>query len=257
MAYSKMRGARKPKKVQVVEEIAEHDAFQEQGAKFFETLTEHPWFVGGTVLAVIAITAISLGIASMIKSGNDTDADIYSTGLDAWEEFQTASKDDVAGKETALQGIIEKFKASAEELSGNVEGDASFVYLGKAYYLLNKCDEAVKNFKKAQTSSSLPRELRFGAYEGEAFCAYDNGKFDDAIKIWQAYIDSTKGDFYKDYALFYIGTSYEKSGNKAKSIEAFTKLKESYPKSLLNAKTVSKLPAEKTPTPAKIIKQAS
>ncbi|MCK5808179.1 tetratricopeptide repeat protein [bacterium] len=257
MAYSKMRGPRKPKKEKVVEEIVEHDAFQEQGAKFFETLTEHPWFVGGTVLAIIAITAISLGIASIIKSSNDADADVYSHGLQAWAAFQTESKDDAAAKEKSLQNIIEKFKVSADELAGTVEGDASYLYIGKAYYLLSKCDDAVKNFQKVQTSS-LSKELRFGAYEGEAFCAYDGGKFDDAIKVWQKYLDSTTSDFYKDYALFYIGTSYEKLGNNEKAIEFFTTLKNSYPKSLLNAKIISKLPEEKkAPVTTKIIKQTS
>lgn len=257
MAYSKMRGARKPKKEKVVEVLPEHDAFQEQGGKFFETLTEHPWFVGGTVLAIIAVTAISLGIASILKSRDGIDADIFAEGVKVWEEVQTSPKEDVAKRNELLESVIKKFSFSAKELSGSVEGDSSLLYIGKAYYLLNKCNEAVISFKKAQSASNLPKELRFGAYEGEAFCAYDNGKFDDAIAVWEKYINSTKDDFYKDYALFYIGTSYEKAGNKTKAIEFFTKLKNSYPESMLNAKILSKLPQEQAPKMPEIIKQAS
>ena len=252
-----MRGARKPKKEKEVLEVAEHDAFQEQGGKFFETLTEHPWFVGGTVLAIIVITIISLGIASILRSSEGVDADIFAEGVKVWEEIQTSPKEDVVKRNELLESAIKKFSFSAKELSGTVEGDSSLLYIGKAYYLLNKCSEAVISFKKAQSASNLPKELRFGAYEGEAFCAYDNGKFNDAIAVWEKYLNATKGDFYKDYALFYIGTAYEKAGNKAKSIEYFTKLKNSYPESMLNAKILSKLPQEQAPKVPKIIKQAS
>ncbi len=258
MVYSKARGARKPKKQKEVQNIAERDAFQEQGVHFFESLAQHPWFVGLTVAAVVVITAGALGIASLIKSSSDKEADTYAVALQAWEDAQQDIASDAGKEKELLSSVVKKFEDVAANLSGSVEGAASLVYAGRLHYKLEQYDKADEYFKKAEQASVLPKELRFGAYEGEAFVQYDQGKYKEAIAVWQRYLDEVSTDLYKDYALFYMGTAYEKSGDKEKAVAMFKRLKESYPKSLLIARIISKLPPEEPKKPAiPVIKKAS
>lgn len=252
MAYLKLRGARKAKKRKEDEKnnIAEQDAFQEQGKKMIDQLSSHPYFILGTVAAILVIVFIGLFISSKIKDNKDEKASAYASALEVFDsevgensEFKTdAQKYDKA---------IQLFNAVIEEQKGSFNAAASLLYVGKAHYAKNECDKAVESFNKVKGSGKLDEDLLFGAYEGEAFCYFDKGDYEKAISIWKEWLDKTT-PLYKDYALYYIGLSYEKSGKPEEALTYFKRIKAEYPESkAVNAKITDKVPVEKIELPKK------
>ena len=232
MAYSKLRGARKNKKDKKEEEanIAEQDAFQEQGQKVVDQLLAHPYFISGTVFAIIAVVIIGLIISSKIKGGNDELAYEFSNSIAMFDNKEEGE---------------DKYKKSIELFSKIIETQAGSI---KAHFNLKEFDKAIEAFKKAKTMAELDEKLIFSAYEGEALCYLEKKEFDKAIELWKEWLNKTS-DFYKDYALYYIGFSLEKSGKKKDALVYYKRLKDEFPKSTLITKIIDKLPAEKIELP--------
>ena len=251
MAYSKLRGARKPKKKDENSvNIAEHDAFQEQGMKLIDKLLAHPYFILGSVAAIIGIVVIATLISSAVKSKSDKLAFDYASAV---ETFESES-----GESTEFDNDIQKytkaisqFEKVMSEQSGSFNAAASMVYVGKAHQRMNNCEKAVEYFKKARSSGKLAEELLFGVYEGEAICHFDKKEFKKTAEIWKEWLNR-KTDIYKDHALYYIGLSYEKSGKDDEALSYYKRLKDEHPDSLLIVKINDKVPAqiETAPKPA-------
>lgn len=237
MAYSKLRGARKPKKKEEnALNIAEHDAFQEQGMKIVDKVLEHPYFIFGSVAAVILAVVVAMLISSSLKSRQDKLAYEYAYAVELLENEESMDKP------------IEAFKKIIDGQEGSFNAAASMVYLGKIYQSMNDCDKAIEYFNQAKKSGKLKETLLFGIYEGEAFCHFDKQDFEKAADIWKEWLNK-KTDLYKDYALYYIGVSYEKSGKQDEALPFFKRIKDEYPNSILVSKIIDKVPSENESDP--------
>lgn len=232
MAYSKLRGARKPKKKEEnALNIAEHDAFQEQGMKIVDKVLAHPYFILGTVAAIILTVAVAMLISSSVKSSRDKLAFEYASAVELVESGGEKEK------------VIEAFSKVISNQEGSFNAAASMVYVGKTYQSMNNCDKAIEYFTKAEKSGKLSDNLLFGVYEGKAFCYFDAQDFEKAAGIWKEWLNK-KTDIYKDQALYYIGLSYEKSGKPAEAVPFYKRIRTEYPNSALLAKIVDKIPSE-------------
>jgi len=242
MAYSKLRGAKKRKnKEEETANILEQDAFQEQGKKVIDQLLAHPYFIFGTVAAIIVVVIIGLGISSKVKDGSNELSYSFAQAIDKFEE-RVDSPD-------KYKESIKLFEDVIKTQSG-VNVQLSYVYVGKAHYKLKEFGKAVDAFKKARAMNNIDANLLFTAYEGEALCYLDRKEFDKAITLWKEWLNKP-ADIYKDHALYYIGYSLEKSGKEKEALVYFKRLKDEFPKSMLIAKVIDKLPAEKIELPKK------
>lgn len=248
MAYSKLRGARKPKKKDENSvNIAEHDAFQEQGMKLVDKLLAHPYFILGTVGAIIGLVVVITLISSFIKSKNDKLAFDYASAVATFES-ETGESTEFDNDTQKYTKAIGQFEKVISEQSGSFNAAASMLYIGKAYSKMNNCEKAVEYFKKARSSGKLAENILFGTYEGEAICLFDKKDFDKAADVWKEWLNR-KTDLYKDHALYYIGLSYEKGGKNEEALSYYKRLKNEHSESLLIAKINDKVPAEPETAP--------
>ena len=247
MAYSKLRGAKKRKnKEEENLKIAEQDAFQEQGKKVIDQLLAHPYFIFGTVTAIIVVVIIGLVISSKVKEGSNELAYSFSEAVKKFDD-----RDESAEK---YRESIKLFEGITKNQTG-INVQTAYVYIGKAHYHLKESGKAIEAFKKARTMNDLDTDLLFPAYEGEALCYLDRKEFDKAIELWKEWLNKPV-DIYKDHALYYIGYSLEKSGKKKDALVYFKRLKDEFPKSMLVGKIIDKLPAEKIELPEKTEKES-
>lgn len=245
MAYSKIRGPKKKKKSDGKEQNLAKDAFQSEGRRFFDKLLEHPMFIVGTVAAIIIVVFLSIFISNHIEKANNEKADIFAEALDTWSASAGEAPDaEYSSEHERLKNVIKKFSTVKKKLSGTVYAKTSDMFIGKAHYLLNEYGKAIDHFKKMQGKQGLSEELKFGAYEGEAFCYFDRKEYTEAISVWDRYLSSTDSELYKDYAMYYTAQAYEKSGERKKSVFYYKKLKEDYPDSSLAMKIQHKIPED-------------
>ena len=233
----KLRGAKKAKKkeVEAAAHIVENDAFQEQGKK---VVLEHPYFIFGCVGAIVLIVVVAMLISTAVKSGSDAKSLEYAQAV---ELLDKADDDTSENAKASYEKALAAFDKVMKNQSGSMNAAASMVYSGRIYKeSMNNCDKAVDFFTQAKNNSKLPADLRFVAFEGEAMCYFDKGDFDKASGIWKAWLDQ-KSDIYKDYALYYIGLTYEKLGKADDAAVYYNRLKNEHPKSLLLAKIAGKV----------------
>jgi len=254
--YSKLRGARKikPKKeevqpgqetvqeTKVVDTIVE-DAFQQQGKRVLDNLFAHPYFVIGSVLAVVVLVVISLGISSFVKNAKSEKSLLYAHALKVWSA-EVGAEGEFKTENEKMRKSLEEFKKVSDKLSGSFAASAAQMYMAKAHYRLNDLGAASELFKKLQKDSNLSMEMKFGAFEGEAFTQFDRGDYAMAIEVWERFLKESNAPIYKDFAIYYIGTTYEKMNKQDKALEYFKKLKAEYPESSLISKIADKLPKE-------------
>ena len=242
MAYSKLRGARKRKNKEEENKIAEHDAFQEQGKKVVDQLLAHPYFIFGTVAAVVVVVIVGLVISSKVKESTNELSYAFAQAVEKFDD-----RDESADK---YRESIKLFEEITKTQAG-VNVQTSYVYIGKAHYHLKEFAKAAEAFKKARAMNDLDPELLFTAYEGEALCYLDRKEFDKAIELWKEWLNKPF-DIYKDHALY----SLEKSGKEKDALVYFKRLKDEFPKSMLVSKVIDKLPAEKIELPKKTEKES-
>ena len=247
MAYSKLRGAKKRKnREEENSKIAEQDAFQEQGKKVIDQLLAHPYFIFGTVAAIVIVVIIGLVISSKVKESSNEFSYAFSQAIEKFDD-----RDESADK---YRESIKLFEDITKTQTG-INVQTSYIYIGKAHYHLKEFGKAVEAFKKAKAMSNLDTSLLFTAYEGEALCYLDRKEFDKAVELWKEWLNKPV-DIYKDHALYYIGYSLEKSGKEKEALLYFKRLKDEFPKSMLVGKVIDKLPAEKIELPEKTEKES-
>ncbi len=246
MVYSKLRGFRKPKPKkdeQSAAVIKEKDAFQEQGQRFIDEIISHPYFIIGSVVAVIGAVILFLALSNYIQDSRAKETAFFTDAMKVWDA-KVGSGEEFISETDKMKKASEKFSEAASRLEGSFMGDVSLFYAAKANYRMKEYEKAGELFKKVQNAKSIPETLKFGAFEGEAFCHLDRNDFEKTIFVWQKYLDSIKSSFYKDQAVYQIAETYEKSGNKEKAMEYYKKLKAEYPESKLVVKIMDKLPSE-------------
>lgn len=241
MSYLKSRGfkPRKPEKEE--KQVTGTDAFQEQGRRLVDRIASHPYFTIGTVLLVIAIVLLSIFLSTWIHEKRNAKAAVFAEAMTLWEK---ASKEDASGGSTTyLKQAMEKFDAASQSASDSFLGDISLFYKAKVHYRLKEFDTAISLFKRLQMSSRIPEEIRFGAYEGEAYCHLDRGDPAEAAKVWERYA-ALPHVLYKDFAFYYAGLMYERLNDVGKAREYFQKLKSEFPQSPLVSRIAERIPDE-------------
>ena len=252
MAYLKLRGARKAKKRKEEEtkNIAEQDAFQQQGKRLVDEVMSHPYFIFGSVGVVLAVVFLGMFISSQVKASSDKKAVSYAEALEVFDS-ETGENSKFKTETEKYDKAISLFNDVIKEQSGSINEVSALLYIGKAYYAKNDCDKAVESFKKVRSSGKLDENLLFGAYEGEAYCYFDKGDYEKAISVWKEWLDRTT-PIYKDYSLYYIGLSLEKMGKNDEAVTYFKRIKDEYPTNrAVIDKIIDKLPAEKIELPKK------
>ncbi len=239
----KLRGARKAKRKEedAAAHIVENDAFQEQGKK---VVLEHPYFILGCVAVIVAIVVAAMLISSVVKSSSDAKSLEYAEAIEALDK---AEEEDSADKaKAAYEKAISAFEKVMKNQSGSINAAASMVYSGRIYKEnMNNCDKAVDFFRQAKNNGKLATDLRFAAYEGEAFCRFDKNEFKEAAAVWEEWLNQNT-EIYKDYALYYIAMSYEKLGDAGKAAVYYDRIKNEYPKSILIAKIAGKVTSKES-----------
>jgi tetratricopeptide (TPR) repeat protein len=252
MSYLKLRGARKAKKRKeegATTNIAEQDAFQEQGKRMVDRLMSHPYFILGTVALILAVVFLGMFISSRVKANSDEKSATYAAAVEVFES-EVGETSEFKTETEKYDKAISLFNTIIENQKGSTNAVSAMMYVGKAYYAKNECDKAIEAFKNVKNSGKLEENLLFGAYEGEAYCYFDKGDLEKAIGIWKEWLDRST-PLYKDYALYYIGISLEKLGKKDESVTYFKRIKDEYPKSMIIGKIIDKIPAEKIELPKK------
>lgn len=246
MVYSRLRGARKakPQKNEEKANVAANDAFQEQGKRLFDELIAHPYFIIGTVGAVIALVVVLVFTMKYLKDVKSQETVVFNEAVKVWDA-KVGDSGEFKSESEKMKKVIEKFTEPSTKLKDSFMGVVSDFYLAKANYRLNNYDQAIALFKKVQDSSKIKENIKFGAYEGEAFCYIDRGELEKAVETWTKYLDKVSSPVYKDNAMYYIAETYEKMNKKDKATEYYKKLKAEFPQSTLAAKTADKLPEEK------------
>ncbi len=252
MAYSKLRGARKikPKKQETQEDTTStqepsEDAFQIGGKKLLDEIVEHPYFIIGSIVGVIVIVSVILFASRSMQEAKGDSSILFSNAMKTWYET-TGENGTFKDEREKFLKAKEDFEKAESDLKGSTMGDVSSFFIAKAHYRLKEYGKAADIFRSVQKSSNIAGEMKFGAYEGEAFCFFDRNDYEKAISVWNRYLKEVSGDVYKDYALYYIGLSYEKEGKKERAVEYFQKLTKEYPKSLLTFQVKQKLPQKKS-----------
>lgn len=252
MSYLKTRGFRAPKAEKENEKnFAEKDAFQEGGQKMMDQLASHPYFIIGSVAGVIGAVVIAILISNWVSDARNAKAAPFAQALALWEGDKDKDKETgaAAGDETGrMKQALAKFDEASVALKGSFMGDVSLFYEAKAHYRLKEFDSAITLFKQLQTASKIPENIRFGAYEGEAYCHLDRNDPAEAIKVWERYYALKDAPLYRDFALYYIGTAYDRMNDAAKAVEYFKKLKAEFPESPLVTKIADRIPEEKSET---------
>lgn len=253
MAYLKLRGARKAKKrkdEETTKTLAEQDAFQQQGKKLVDEVMSHPYFIFGSVAAVLAVVFLGMFISSQVKASSDKKSASYAAALEVFDS-ETGENSQFKTETEKYDKAIALFSDVIKEQGGTVNEVSALLYIGKAHYAKNECDKAVESFKKVRSSGKLDENLLFGAYEGEAYCYYDKGEYEKAVSVWKEWLDRTT-PIYKDYTLYYIGLSLEKMGKNDEAVTYFKRIRDEYPDSRsIIEKIIDKLPAEKIELPKK------
>ncbi len=246
MVYSKIRGAKKAKKkVEVVNNSAfdEKDVFQEEGQKLIERVVAHPYSVVGTVVVVLAIVFGSIFISKQMNQSKGAKSEILAKSVEIWDA-EVGTNKAYSTEADKMNAALKSFAQTAKKLEGSFLGTVAEIYEAKAHYRLKEYGKAIELYNKIIKENRLPEDLKFLAYEGKAFCYLDRQDYKNAVKTWKEYNDSTSKSIYKDYALYYMGYSYEQSGDLKKSLDYYKLLAKQYPQSQLTFKIKQKIAQE-------------
>ncbi len=246
MAYSKMRGARKRKEkkdeLENKELHAEQDLFQQGGKKLFDRLLSHPWFVGGTVLAVLLIVVISIFISKQISGVNDDKSLVYHNAQKVMDEA-VGENEKFKTEEEKLNAVIAEFQKVEKTYGNSFVSDVAKFYEAQSYYKLGNCEKAVPLFKAVQESSKTENDLKFGAFQGESFCYSDKGDYKKADEVLSKYIEkSSKKSVYKPVALYTAAKNLIKAGDKEKAYKLIEELIKDFDGSLIAITAKSEFP---------------
>lgn len=246
MTYSKLRGARKlKKKEEKGADLSGNDAFQEQGKKVVDKLLSHPYFVIGTVAVIIVVIAAAVAVSTTFTKSGEESAFNFSKAVEIFNS-KTGESTEFTDDNQKYAKAVEAFGKIVSEEPDSFNAAASLVYIGGAYRAMNNCEKAVDFFQKAEKSGKLKPDMLIGAYEGQAFCYLDKGEFEKAIEVWKKWLNQ-KTSIYMDYALYYIGMSYEKLGKQNEAAVYYKRLKDEHPDSVLIAKIIDRVPKEDLP----------
>ncbi len=240
MSYLKSRGFRPRKPEKEDKHPGGPDAFQEQGQRLVDQVASHPYFIIGTVAFVIVAVILSIAVSNWLRERREAKAMLFAEAALLWEEAAARP-----GDVDKVKRAVEKFGAAAERTADSFMGDVAFFYKAKGHYRLKEFDTAIALFRRLQDSSRIPAEVRFGAYEGEAYCHLDRGDHAAAALVWERYLTLSGGISYRDFALYYAGRTYELMNDATRAREYYAKLKAEFPESPLVSKASERFPEEK------------
>ena len=123
------------------------------------------------------------------------------------------------------------FKAIADEYSSTKAGNLAAVYSGLSLYNLGKYDEAITYLKDFDADEEFISPSIIGTI-GDCYVNMD--KYEEGVGYFEKAAKKADNDMLSPIYLKKAATVYEKLGNKKKALEMYQKIKDSYPKSMMN-----------------------
>lgn len=153
------------------------------------------------------------------------------------QENENAKKE-VAAKEEQVKAMVKEVQMSGQKSAGS---DGYIVAAG-AYFAndLNAAAEALSGIVRTEnpTLDNAVEQLKQLVYPKvsqtfylSGYRAYSKNSFEAAVKDLTLAVKYDSGTDFNDDALYFLGRTYEKSGEKEKALETFRLLLEKYPAS--------------------------
>jgi TolA-binding protein len=148
-----------------------------------------------------------------------------------------AMKKELSDQKAYLQKVLKALKTTA---SSSSRGGSSLQDAHKLFEK-NKLKEAKSAYLAVLDEGKIGAAKRNGVYYNLGLINYWNKSYDDAISFFSKIYTNYPKSSYAPRALYYIGYSLEKSGEKDAAKQAFGELVEKYPKSSQAKKVKEKI----------------
>jgi len=240
-------------------DLRQPDEFISFTAKAWEWVGQNrrPFLVG-----IVAFALVALGVwgvrewqwhqAASRSAAFSRAVELMQTPLQTEEEDKAAEdeadeaaevkKEEMEEKEE-FATVVERAQAAASELAA-IEGTAgigALAQLGKATTRLDmgEVDQAIDGYR-AYVDSGVPPSLRLFGLDGLVTALLDKGDLDGALKAAQE-IQGLDGGAYADHGAWLSARILERKGDAKAAREAYGKLLEEHPESLLKASAEKRL----------------
>ncbi len=149
------------------------------------------------------------------------------TAMEAMSQAQLQfERDSFALALQNANGTYEGFLEIIDNYSGSKAANLANYYAGICYMRLGQFDGAISFLKDFSAGGDVLPITKYGAI-GD--CQGELGKFDEAISSYKKAVSSSDNEFLSAYYLKKLGLLYEKQGNTASALDAFSQIKSKYP----------------------------
>lgn len=133
-----------------------------------------------------------------------------------------------------LEAVLPKFLETADRYPGTNAGIAARYHAAGVLATLGRYGEAEQRFQEVVDKGGSGVYGRT-AHLGLADAQVAQGKYDQAIKVYQELATDSKSQLPLDGILMQLGRAYAKAGKKDDAAHAFTRIVEEFPQSLYAA----------------------
>lgn len=212
-----------------------------------ETLQQRGRDVGMIVVAIVAALALAAGYGWWRQSRNVKSNALLAEALAVEESPVVAPAAPAPGSplpvqqpgtfatdQARLEAALPKLTQAADAYPSTEAGVAARYHAAGVLAALGRYAEAEQRYKEVVDkggSGLYARTARLGL----ADVLVSEGKYDDAIAIYQAISTDTNSQLPVDGVLMQLGRAYLKAGKKNEAAHAFTRVVEEFPQSLYAA----------------------
>lgn len=176
------------------------------------------YVIGGLVVVVLGF----LGFQKYVVTPKNVEAQAQM--FNAQNYFSIDSFDMAINGDGVSLGFLDIIDDYGSTKAGNL----AKYYAGISYLHLGEYDLAIEYLKKFDTDDMLLGPLTKAAI-GDAYI--ELGNYNKAISEYKSALDVNENEFTTPTILTKLGVAYEQLGEKDKALEAYNKIKTSYPKS--------------------------
>ena len=227
-----------------------HDEFVDSTWRIVERLEENIKPIIFGAVAIVAVVAIVLGIATWQKARARAGADLLARGqaaLSAPIAAEDAPRPDApysptfASRDQRYSEALTRLQEAAEEGGGTAGRLATFLR-GVALLEAGRAGEAVAPLETAVNRLGDDPSIGGSVRARLAQAHLENGQLEEAAGIWRALADED-GSFPGDLALLELGGVHEASGDLEAARAAYNELIEVYADSPLRSQAEERLAA--------------
>ena len=196
------------------------DKFLETVAIIEDFLVRHAKTIGLGFLAIIVITAITIGTVMFLNSREENAARDLNAIIDDIHgtiESDSSESEDIQSLITETRAVIENHGGTASGIIGNY-------YLGLLLLKADEQEDAEKEFRNVMESNH-PTYWSLAAKE-LATILIKKDNFDEAASVFSEVANSNNLNLPKAYFAWRAGLCYEKLGDKNQALLYFNKAKE-------------------------------